>query len=195
MKYLYFFTEEPSIEPVILELSSKILPAEQFFVRVFPHEGKEDLKKALRKTVPSISRQPDALIIILHDQDSKDCIALKEELATQLGTVSCPYKIRIVCDELESWYLGDLPAIKKVYPQFDLENFQHRGDYQNVDAISKPSQRLLQIVPDLKGLTRLPKVKLAKDIAPHLNPEENQSESFRQLMSAINELCKPANNL
>lgn len=57
-------------------------------------------------------RQPETRFVVLIDQDSNDCIVLKDRLSglcQEGGRENC--LVRIVCHELESWFLGDLEAV------------------------------------------------------------------------------------
>ncbi len=66
---LHVFTEEPSCKNVLGILLPKILPEEVEF-RIYPHQGKQDLERALSTTLPAISRIPDSKIIILRDYNN-----------------------------------------------------------------------------------------------------------------------------
>ena len=185
---LYIFTEEESARTVLNILLPHILPAEATF-QIFSHQGKQDLEKSLPKTLPAISRIPNARILILEDQDSNDCLSLKAKLKA-IADVNCtaPYKIRIVCKCLENWFLGDLKAVAQTFPRFKAEKHAHKASFRHIDAIGNAPGELLQIVPELRGKSRLPKMETAKRIAAHLNIENNQSGSFNQTIAAIRKL-------
>lgn len=183
---IFFLTEEPSIAPVIERFAADLLDltnGDWFDVKI--HQGKEDLRKALRTVVPTLSKIPDVRIMVLHDQDEKDCKHLKQDLADALVRCDCPLKIRIVCKELEAWFLGDLAAIEKAYPRFDAHSVKEKAKFRNVDEISRPSQVLLSIVPELSGLKSLPKIRNARAIAPHMLQSYNRSTSFAHFIRGI----------
>jgi hypothetical protein len=108
----YFLTEEESMSTFIEVLLPKLGFEKQ--CRVLPFNGKSDLKTNIRRKI--ISSAGDSKFIILIDQDTKDCLELKKELL-DIAEKAVPanskieYKIRIACQELESWYLGDLSAV------------------------------------------------------------------------------------
>jgi hypothetical protein len=188
MTVIHIFTEEPSAKKVFDHILPKLLPENTSF-RVYPHQGKQDLEKALRDSVPSISKMPGSKILITRDQDNDDCVLVKKTIKERIDfNCNCDYKIRIVCRELESWFLGDLKAIKKAYPRFSPEHYQHKADIRNVDNIVSPNKYLLKIIPEFKSQTTLPKLEVADSIAPHLGIESNQSKSFNQMVNAIKEL-------
>jgi hypothetical protein len=182
---LHIFTEEPSIKYVLEEIIYKLNLVENQF-RIYPHQGKNDLITALKKTLPSISRIPDSKILITIDQDKNDCILLKNEIQQiiELQCV-CDFKIRIICRELESWYLGDMNAIENAFPRFKSENYKNKSYYRNVDKIFSPNLEVLKIIPEYKQYKRLPKIEVAKRISPFLELEGNKSSSFNNTIKAI----------
>jgi hypothetical protein len=185
MTTLHVFTEEPSAKKVFDIILPKLLP-ENVSYRVYPHQGKQDLERALKNSVPTISKIPGSKIIITRDQDSSDCKLVKKYIKEKIElNCSCEFKIRIVCRELESWYLGDLHAIKEAYPRFRPDQYQNRTDFRNVDNITSPSKYLLKIIPEFKKRASLPKLEVADSITPHLDLEANRSTSFNRTLEAI----------
>lgn len=189
MKIIHIFTEEPSAKNVFEIILPKILPDGVFF-RVYPHQGKQDLEKAIRTTVPSISKIPGAKILITRDQDSADCIDVKEKIREIIAEkCHCDYAIRIICRELESWFLGDLAAIQSAYPRFRPEHYSNKADFRNVDKITQPNNYLKKILPEYSDRETLPKLEVSENIAPFLNLSSNKSESFNQTITAITTLA------
>ena len=94
MKYFYFFVEEESIVPVIKKVTQEICPKEAVQVKIFPHQGKKDLRHGLKHTVPTLSKMHNSRIIVLQDQDGKDCQLLKQELLDDLKNCHCPHKCK-----------------------------------------------------------------------------------------------------
>jgi hypothetical protein len=184
---LHVFTEEASFEKFAQHLLVRLIP--DVDVRIYPHQGKQDLERALRTTLPTISKMPEAKILVTRDQDADNCRTLKKNL---LGLIadrcSCTYKIRIVCRELECWMLGDMEAIAKAYPRFKHEQYQHKADFRNVDLIADAPERLLRIIPELKQNKSLPKIAFASNVAPHMNMEANTSVSFKHFVEAVRQL-------
>lgn len=190
MTTLHIFTEEPSLKRVFENLLPKILPENVYF-QIYSHQGKQDLEKALRTTLPSISKIPGSKILVTRDQDSSDCKELKQNLIEIIGSnCNCDFLIRIVCRELESWYLGDMQAIQKAYPRFNADNFKNKSEFRNVDKIQSPNRELLKIIPEYNDRDYLPKLETAEYISPYLNINTNNSESFNQTINAILKLIK-----
>jgi hypothetical protein len=187
---LHVFTEEPSIKNVFDALLPQILPEDVSFV-VHPHQGKQDLEKALCSTIPSISKIPNVKILITRDQDEDDCKILKNKLLSIVDKkCSCDYFVRIVCKELESWFLGDLRAIEKAYPRFDKQRYVSKPQFRNVDNIRKPSEYLKTILPNYASRTILPKLETSKNIAAYMDINNNTSTSFNHTINAIKKLIQ-----
>lgn len=73
---LHIFPEEPSAK-ILFEAILPELVSENVTFRIYPHQGKQDLEHALRKTIPTISKIPGSRILITRDQDSADCKDVK----------------------------------------------------------------------------------------------------------------------
>ncbi len=149
------------------------------------HQGKEDLKRNLDKIIPTISKRATKIIILI-DQDKENCLELKISIKEKMAWSGCDYKIRIACYELESWFLGDMDAIKQCSEKFKPDFFRNREKYRNVDAIQKPSNLIQDIAPDLKKMY-LSKDKLASEISKHISLENqvNKSHSFNIFLETI----------
>ena len=145
--HLVFMLEEESAGHLLDVILHKIpLPPGVSFQCV-PHQGKSSLQKSIPIKL-SAWRQPNCSFIILHDLDSNpNCIALKKELR-KLCEKANNYTpmIRIVCQELEAWYFGDLDAVEKAYPGFKAARYKNKSRYRNPDSIVRPSDELKKIV-------------------------------------------------
>ncbi len=193
MIFLHIFTEEPSIEKVFNSILPKLLDVESVNYRVYPHQGKNDLEHALRTTLPIISKIPNSRILITRDQDLCDCKELKLKLdAIVKDNCACPYFIRIICRELEAWFLGDMIAIQQAYPRFDASRHQNSSKFRDIDKIQSPNVRLKEIIPDYQSLDNFPKNETAERISPFLSLDNNfalnKSLSFKNTMQAIQKL-------
>ncbi len=185
MIMLHIFTEEPSLKIVFESVLPKLIP-ENVYYQIYSHQGKQDLEIGLRKTLPTISRIPGSRVLVTRDQDSADCKDVKKHLAEVIElNCNCPFKIRIVCRELESWYLGDMLAIEKAYPRFTASQYANKSEFRNVDKIQSPNRTLLRLIPEYSNREYLPKLETAENISPFLNFEFNKSESFKNTIAAI----------
>lgn len=137
----------------VLEERSAAVFLEGFLPRAFPEindrgqfakpvlisfSGKHDLRKQLRRKIGKW-RIPGSSFIILQDQDTKDCREEKERLIHICDKPDMPcenIKIRIVCRELENWYLGDLAAVESAYQIGGLvRRNANKSRFREVDAL------------------------------------------------------------
>jgi hypothetical protein len=179
-------TEEPSMEVFLRGILPNVLPVDykidvNCFIRV--HRGKSDLKKSIpRKMRAYLHYRYPVKVLIIHDQDSNDCVILKDELTALCGITTIPFMVRIACRELENWYLGQLTAIEKVYPETKASSLINRKKYRNPD--------LLQGADELNRMTRnFSKMQAAREISQHIEIDGNTSSSFNHTINAIKQLC------
>jgi Domain of unknown function (DUF4276) len=188
MTFLHVLAEELSIKIVLDILLPSLLPNGTLF-RVYSYNGKDDLQKAIQSVVPSLSRTPGAVVLIIRDQDQYDCIALKQELMRlTYSNCSTNFKIRIVCRELEAWYLGDMDAVELAYPRFKADQYKNKSDFRDVDSIVDPVEKLRRLIPDYSQQERLPKLEIAQQVAVHMQIDRNRSTSFQHFFRAVTEL-------
>ncbi len=153
------------------------------------------LPKLLRGYGKSLQDFPSAVIVVV-DLDAKNCLEFKQELLDILKT--CNPKpttlFRVAIEEGEAWLLGDRTAVKTVYPRAKEQVMNQYvqdsicGTWEKLaDAVySGGSQKLKR----LGGLhTGQAKCEWAKNIAPHLDVEVNQSKSFQVFRDGIRNLA------
>jgi len=137
-----------------------------------------------------------AAVVVVLDLDNKDCRAFKQEMLDVLKTCN-PQPItlfRIAIEESEAWLLGDRNAIKTAYPRAKeqvLNGYMQDsicGTWEKLaDAIyPEGSQKLKQLGWPYTGQA---KCEWAKNIAPHLDVESNQSRSFQTFRNGIRNLA------
>lgn len=185
MSHFYFLLEEPSMEEALHGILPRLLP-EDVTYQCIPHEGKQDLVKSIPRKIRGLTQKPgDYYFVILHDQDSSDCIELKQKLLEKASAAD-PDKllVRIVCRELESWYLGDLQAVDSAYPGANLAKLQEKRKFRAPDGLVKPSNEIKKLVPDFQ------KIDGARRIGRLLNLESNKSKSFLVFVSGLNRLLE-----
>jgi len=182
MGRIEILVEEPSMEECLKEVLPKIVPVgwimeENYFIR--KHQGKSDLQKSIHSKVRVFDNWHEpAALIILHDQDSADCKILKEDLSERCGGHSIPILIRIVCRELESWYLGDLLAVEKAYPNFKSIKYKRKATFRNPDLLNA-KDKLKKILPEYKEIAS------SREISKFMDVEQNRSISFNNFVSGI----------
>ena len=90
--------------------------------------------------------------------------------------------IRIICQELEAWYFGDLDAVEKAFPGFKAARHRNKSRYRDPDSIVRPSDELKKIV---KGFN---KSKAARTVPQHMDINQNTSTSFNHVINGIRQL-------
>lgn len=178
---LVFLLEERSMKEFLDILLPKILPENVGF-RTIPHEGKSDLEKSI-KTKLKAWTDPEAVFVVVHDQDSGDCIEIKRHLSELCSGYGKRFLIRIPCRELEAWYWGDLEAVSAAYG-VDLTPLKRRKAYRDPDKIINPKNELKKHLPQITQIDG------ARKIASHMRIQENTSHSFGVFVRGIQTLCQ-----
>jgi hypothetical protein len=183
MKQLVFLLEEESMKALLDVLLPQILPQGINFLCI-PHEGKQDLEKSIPRKLRAW-QTPDTVFVIVRDKDGADCIEIKKHLVNLCAQAGRNDSlVRIACHELESWFLGDLPAVEKAFNIKKLAEQQRNRKYKEPDKLSNASEELEKLV---KGYR---KVSGAKKIAAYMTIGQNYSHSFNCFISGINGLIK-----
>lgn len=199
--HIDFLVEEPSMEAALAALLSRLLQA-QVTWRILVFNGKADLLRSLPKRLKGYAGwiPDDYRIVVLVDEDRQDCYRLKREMeaaANQAGlktrTSACGGQFqvlnRIVIEELEAWFLGDLDALRSAYPRLP-QRLPRR--FVNPDAVpggtAESLARWLQEFGYFRGGYR--KIEAARQIAPHLDPARNRSRSFQVFLEGLRALME-----
>jgi hypothetical protein len=162
----------------------KILPDDVSPVfRVF--EGKQDLERRMAAILRAW-QAPDCLFLVVRDQDSGDCIVIKERL-TELCRAGgkADAVVRIACRELESFFLGDLAAVEQGLFVPGLSAKQNGRKFRSPDGVGNPTQELSRLTNG-----RYQKVAGSRAIGPHLALIGNRSHSFSVLLAGIRKLVE-----
>ena len=147
-----------------------------------PHEGKRDLERSIRHKLRAW-RVPGDHFVILRDNDNEDCVALKDRLRDLCrGSGHDDALIRIVCQELEAWYLGQPDAMADAFGDESLRKIGSIRRYHDPDARSNPSKDIA------KHCRFFQKVDAARRMADYLSPEGNRSNSFNVFISGVTKL-------
>ncbi len=180
MKQLVFLLEELSMKEVLQVLLPQLLPpGEQIDFKLIVHEGKRDLETSIVRKLRAW-QNTQAWFVILRDQDAADCLALKQklhDLCASSGRTN--YQVRIVCRELESWFLGDLRAISLAFNLPKLAKLTGKQKYRAPDRLGNAADELKNLVGTYQ------KVGGARAIAPHLDLIQNRSHSFHIFIAGI----------
>lgn len=179
MKQLVFLLEEVSAREMLKGLAPRIVP-ETVTMRYIVFEGKQDLERNIGRRI-RFWRAPNTAFIVLRDQDSGDCRLLKRRLisicreAGRGDTV-----VRIACQELESWYFGDLRAVEEGLKIGNLQRYGRSRKYRNADEIGSPARELDKITGG-----RYQKIDGSRAIGPLLSISTNRSRSFQVFVEGV----------
>ncbi|HVM32647.1 MAG TPA: DUF4276 family protein [bacterium] len=158
-------------------LLPRLFPGMEFLC--IAHEGKHDLRQSVPRKLKAW-REPGVRFIVLHDNDGRDCKALKKEIADLCRQGNKPETlIRIVCQELEAWYFGEPEALAEAYQKEELKTLNYQARYRISDEIVKPSDELMSIIPEFQ------KKSGARLMGECLTRDRNRSHSFRVFLSGV----------
>lgn len=193
-----FLLEEPSAEAFLEGFLPKILPEGTTWTLI-KFQGKMDLLANLEKRLKGYAAwlPEDWRIVVLVDEDREDCLKLKSKLETAakaagLPTKSSPKKgafivlSRIVVEELEAWFLGDVEGLRVAYPGVPA-SLGNRENFRDPDGVAggtwEALERVLQKAGHFTG--GLSKIELARTMAQHMEPSRNRSRSFQCFLEGM----------
>ncbi len=176
------FVEEPSAKEALDRLLPKMVGARHSF-QVHAFRDKQELLEEIPKRLMAYSRwmPADWRIVVLVDEDREDCKALKGRLveAAEDAGLSGRVLCRIVVEELEAWFFGDVEALRAAYPRIP-KTLHRKRPYRNPDAIEGGTWEALDRLLRRHGYRAgLVKTEAARRIAQHMDPERNRSHSFQ----------------
>lgn len=181
---IVFLLEEPSMKILLLGLLPRLFPGwieHEHFVCI-PHEGKSDLDKSI-PTKLKAWRFPGDRFVIVRDNDNAECVDLKTRLrkvCEASGRPDC--LVRLVCQELESWYIGDIEALALAFdPKLDTPALRKR--FAEPDIWQKPSKELERLIPAFQ------KGSGARIMSQHLRDTGNHSHSFNVFVDGLKRMA------
>ena len=181
MEHLVIFVEGPSERDFLEGFLPTVVPMKiTIHFQVF--QGKQDLEKKLVLRMKNW-RLPNTGFLVMRDQDSGDCRAIKAKLRGLCCEAGFPNAIvRIACRELETFFVGDWAAIAAAFDKPGVAAFGKKAKYRDPDMLGSPSAEIKKHVPTFQ------KRDGARRIAPLLSPASNNSHSFRVLVQAVEKL-------
>ncbi|WP_304303650.1 DUF4276 family protein [Pseudacidovorax intermedius] len=181
---LVFLLEEPSMRVLLEGWLPRLFPgwvSGEHFLCV-PHEGKSDLDRSIARKLAAW-RYPGDRFVIVRDNDNADCIDLKARLRRRCEDAGRPDSlIRLVCQELESWYLGDLAALAAAFDTPRIDSPANRKRFDAPDSWQKPSVEVKRLIPAFQ------KIGGARAMAAHLEAQRNRSPSLRAFVAGVRRL-------
>lgn len=184
MGRIVFLLEEPSMKILLQGLLPRLFPGWiefEHFVCI-SHEGKSDLDRSIPIKLKAW-RVPGDRFVIVRDNDNAECIDIKARLLAMCRASGRPDTlVRLVCQELESWYIGDIEALALAFdPKLDTPILRKR--FAEPDTWQKPSKELERLVPTFqKGMG-------ARIMAQHLRETENLSRSFLEFVKGLRRMA------
>lgn len=183
---MIFLLEESSAKAMIDTIMPKLLP--DIVHKSIAFEGKQDLEKQLLRKLRAW-KTPNTVFLIMRDQDSGNCKEIKQNL---LNIVKNSGKtmvslVRVVCHELESFYLGDLLAVELELKVNNLAKKQNKSKFRTPDTLSNSKQELKKVAKNYQQISG------SEAIAQYLRLDgSNKSISFNMLINGIIKLAKQA---
>ncbi len=174
--HVLFFVEEPSVEAALTNLLPKLLP-QQTTCQFIVFQGKPDLLDNLSARLRGYASwlPEDWRIVVLIDEDRQDCNQLKEKmeaaaqsagLATKTRAGNGAYQVlnRIAIEELEAWFVGDVEALRRVYPRLPA-SLGSRSKFRDPDAIPGGTWESLEHILQSNGYNEAGYPKIAASTA------------------------------
>ena len=121
--------------------------------------------------------------MVLRDNDGADCRKVKarlQDLCRRGGREDAV--VRIACQELEAWYLGEPDALAEAFGRDAVRRISGRARFRDPDSVVHPSGAVRDLIPEFQ------KTSGARRMAEFLSREGNRSASFRCLMQGIERL-------
>lgn len=181
MTKLVFLVEEPSMANLLGELLPRLFPNLPF--QCVPHKGKAHLEKSIPRKLRAW-REPGVRFVIMRDQNSGNCHAVKARLidkCQQGGRTDA--LVRIVCRELEAWYMGDREALTQAFPHAGerIRRELRKRRFRDPDNVVRPASALAKLIPDFQ------KRSCAESMGRLLS-QENRSHSYQVFLAGIERL-------
>ena len=182
IEHIVFFLEGPSEQDFLKAFLPSHLPVHiNLHYQVF--QGKRDMEKRLGLRMRGW-RYANTCFVVLRDQDSGDCLAVKSGLKQICHLAGHPHAVvRIACRELETFFIGDWAAVALAFEMPALAKLSAKAMYRQPDLLGSPSGELK------KHISLYQKRDGARRIAAHLDPERNKSHSFGVFMRSIQQIA------
>ncbi len=182
MSRIVFLVEERSMAEFLKVWLKRTYPKVPFLC--VPHEGKSNLLKSIPRKLRAW-HEPGARFVVIIDNDGRDCEDLKSKLlALCHESGRHDTLVRIACQELEAWYIGDPEALAAAFGDHGLPNRLRKARFRKPDDIPRPSDELARLVPAFQ------KVSGARAVAAHIDRARNKSVSFGVFAASIDQIAK-----
>lgn len=182
LEHVVFFVEGPSEQDFLKAFVPTLLP-DRLTVHYQVFQGKQDMEKRLALRMRGW-RQPNTCFVVLRDQDSGDCLLIKNGLKKICRSAGHPHAVvRIACKELETFFVGDWTGVSAAFDLPALAKLSAKAMYRQPDVLGSPSSELKKHIPTYQ------KRDGARRIGPHIDPDRNTSQSFQALLRTIRQIA------
>jgi Domain of unknown function (DUF4276) len=193
--HIEFLVEEPSTEVALKFIVPKII-GDTHTLKIHNFQNKDRLLKRLPERMKSYAKflPDDWRIVILVDEDRSDCQELKRKLCDASSVVT-KHKgnivlHRIAVEELESWFIGDVTAIRSEYEKIPV-SLSQQAKFRNPDIIKGGTwEQLDKILKKYGYETGLQKIDFAEKVSPHMDVDNNLSRSFQIFRDGLRSIVK-----
>ena len=193
--HIEFLVEEPSTEVALNFIVPKII-GDTHTLKIHNFQNKARLLKRLPERMKAYANsvQDDWRIVIIVDEDRCDCQELKRKLCDASSVVT-KHKgnivlHRIAVEELESWFIGDVTAIRAEYEKIPV-SLSQQAKFRNPDTIKGGTwEQLDKILKKYGYETGLQKIDFAEKVSPHMDVENNLSRSFQIFRDGLRSIVK-----
>ena len=146
------------------------------------YDGWSDLERSVPVTLRSWHVPGDRFVIV-RDSDGRDCHAIKQRIVDSCKEIGRDdVLVRIVCQELEGWYLGDFVALAEAYDSPRVLRHQAKDRFRNPDSVRNPSDAVATLVGSFR------KMEAARRLGNLVDVERNRSQSFRVFVEGVRRL-------
>lgn len=195
--HIEILVEEQSMEEALKILLPRMLPPETTY-RILSFQGKQNLLRQLPARLRGYKWiNDDYRIIVLLDEDRQNCLDLKQQMETaaqqaglstktSAGGIRFQVLNRIVIEELEAWFLGDVEAIRQAYPRI-LATLAKTPKFRNPDSVPGGTWETLEKTMQRYGYFKggYAKVEAARAISTYMDPNRNRSKSFQVFRNGL----------
>lgn len=184
---IVFLLEEPSMKNLLEGLLPRLFPEwikDEHFLCI-SHQGKSDLDQSIPRKLRAW-KAPNDRFVIVRDNDNADCIVLKSKLLQVcVNNGRSDTLVRLVCQELEAWYLGDLSALASAFSNPKLNSPKNIKRFAVPDKLQKPSTEVERLVPAFQKWSG------ARLMADYLNLDNsNKSKSFLVFIAGLKKMAQ-----
>lgn len=184
-----------------------LVPDGSVLWRIIDHGSKKSLLANLPGRLCGYAKwaDPALRVMILVDRDDDDCKVLKGRLEAAVRSAGLTSKsapahdgmfqvvTRVVIEELEAWFLGDVEALAESYQGIPM-NLGSKAALRDPDAVKggtwEALLRVLKTAGHYVGSDRLPKIEVARRVSSRMVPGRNRSRSFSVFVTGLEALVR-----